>query len=111
MLQIKKVHGNSLKLDFYIHDDDSKAKNIIHKYEPETKENLDISHMIKNVLKKFSNETWKLRIKKTLFYAIKYCEDKLKQHLQRYLLHWKNDHSNCDKNCNKDLNKKNDTKI
>jgi hypothetical protein len=71
--------------------------------------------MIKNVMKKFSNETWKLRIKKTLFYAIKYCEhdeDKLKQNLQRFLLHWKNDHSNCDKNCNKDtyldLNKKNE---
>jgi hypothetical protein len=37
------VHGNSLKLDFYIHDDDGKAKNIIHKYEPEAKENLDIA--------------------------------------------------------------------
>lgn len=118
-MQLQKyvIYNNKLKLSFYIHDNDGKARNIIEKHEPEAKENLDISHMIKNVVSKISNENWKVRLKKTLFYSIRNCdndEDLLNKNIERYLLHWKNDHSKC-KDCNKeilfDFEKKNDEKL
>lgn len=103
----------------YFHDDDGKARGIISRipYFEAAIEGLDKSHCIKNMTKKITNQIWKERIKKTVLKILKECNknpEKIKEELDKWLLHWIGDHSKC-KNCLKsrllDLEKKSHKKL
>jgi hypothetical protein len=66
-----KVFGRRLTGSNCVHDNDGKANGVIKQYFKDSKEKLDVSHGIKNIIKRITNQEWKTRIKITLFYCLR----------------------------------------
>jgi len=103
MIENARVYGLGINIRNYFHDNDGKVKNIVAKTRfSKSKEGLDKSHGVKNITKKINNKIWKEKIKKTLNKVLNECNkdpDKIREDLDKWLRHWKGDHSKCGGKC------------